>query len=160
MKKGRDGMRQLNTKPNMMVCLAAILFLFVGISTYFVTGLYAKYTSNGTGTDDARVASFVVHAVEIDGKDMSMDLGDSEPIAIFALQVQNKSEVAVRCDVSITFNDALLAGVGVTLSDDMIADASDVAFTIAADRKSVSLEDAMVQYEKEGIHEKFADERV
>lgn len=144
MKKGRDGMRQLNTKPNVMVCLAAILFLFVGISTYFVTGLYAKYTSNGTGSDDARVAAFEVHAVEVEGKDLSMDLGDVAPMAIFAFEAQNKSEVAVRCDVSITFNDALLAGVGIVLSDDKIADSSDMEFTIALDDcRSALLEDAI-----------------
>lgn len=132
--------KRTSLKGHIVMYAALILLFLVMVSFWMVSGLFARYTSSSIGTDDARVASFVVHAVEIDGKDMSMDLGDSEPIAIYALQVQNKSEVAVRCDVSITFNDALLAGVGITLSDDITADASDLVFTIPSDRMSASIE--------------------
>ena len=45
-------------KVNIPMYTAAVLFCLTVISTYFVSGLYARYTTSGTGSDSARVIQF------------------------------------------------------------------------------------------------------
>ena len=46
------------TAVNPMIMLSAILFCLVLISTSMTSGLYARYTARGTGSDSARVIKF------------------------------------------------------------------------------------------------------
>ena len=45
-------------KLNIPMYAAAVLFCLTVISTYMVSGLYARYTTSGTGEDSARVIKF------------------------------------------------------------------------------------------------------
>ena len=45
-------------KVNIPMCAAAVLFCLTVISTHLVSGLYARYTTSGTGEDSARVIKF------------------------------------------------------------------------------------------------------
>ena len=45
-------------KVNIPMCAAAVLFCLTVISTHLVSGLYARYTTSGSGADEARVIKF------------------------------------------------------------------------------------------------------
>lgn len=45
-------------KPNIMMCIACVLFCLTLISAYMTSGLYAKYTVTSNGRDLARVIKF------------------------------------------------------------------------------------------------------
>ncbi len=45
-------------KVNIPMCAAAVLFCLTVISTHLVSGLYARYTTTGSGEDSARVIKF------------------------------------------------------------------------------------------------------
>lgn len=109
MKRSRKREEQLNNRPNIMLCLAFILLFLAGVSTSLVSGLYARYTSTGTGNDAARVASFEVNAVT-DNEDTEYDMG-REAIARYKIALKNNSEVAVSYNITLTFENELPNGV-------------------------------------------------
>lgn len=45
-------------KMNIPMCLAGVLFCLTMVSVYMVSGLYARYSTSGTGSDSARVIKF------------------------------------------------------------------------------------------------------
>lgn len=45
-------------KVNIPLYIAGVLFCLTLVSTYMVTGLFARYTAGGTGSDSARVIKF------------------------------------------------------------------------------------------------------
>lgn len=45
-------------KMNIPMCIAGVLFCLTALSAYLVSGLYASYTTAGTGSDAARVIRF------------------------------------------------------------------------------------------------------
>ena len=47
-----------NPVVNVAMCMALVLFWLVVISTYMTGGLYARYVTQGTGSDSARVIRF------------------------------------------------------------------------------------------------------
>ena len=49
---------QKKPKMNIPMCIAGVLFCLTMISVYMVSGLYARYSSSGTGSDSARVIKF------------------------------------------------------------------------------------------------------
>ena len=110
MKKSRKREEQLNNKPNVMLCLAFVLLFLAGVSTSLVSGLYARYTSVGTGDDAARVASFEVNAVMDSVSDSEYDMGNA-PLAQYKIDLKNNSEVAVTYHITIVFDEVLPAGV-------------------------------------------------
>lgn len=111
MKRGKKQDEQLNNKPNVMFCLALVLLLFVGYTTCYVSGLYARYASVGVGRDAAKVASFSVSAVEDqDARDAEYDMGDSA-FAQYKIDLENNSEVTVSYSIMLIFEDALPEGV-------------------------------------------------
>lgn len=84
---------------SLMMRIAAVLLCLVMVSVHLMSGMYAKYTTNGSGTDDARVAKF---DVEINGSaDVTVDCktGDN---GTYEITVNNKSEVAVSYTISVT----------------------------------------------------------
>ena len=49
---------QNKPKMNIPMCLAGVLFCLTMVSVYMVSGLYARYSTSGTGSDSARVIKF------------------------------------------------------------------------------------------------------
>lgn len=84
-----------------MIFVAAALFCLLLLSTALMGGLYAKYLSNGNGNDDARVAKFDV-TTTISGVNATF-ANMSNTNNTYTLTVENDSEVAVRCDLVLTF---------------------------------------------------------
>lgn len=87
--------------------LAAYALLVVMIiSTWMVCGLFARYTNSAQSSDSARVAKFSIDAkVTENGESQSHPItavlkpGDNQTAVI---EVENKSEVAVRYRVDVT----------------------------------------------------------
>ena len=57
MRKGKY-LRRKQIIVNIPICLAVVLFWLVAITTYMSSGLYAKYSTSGRGSDSARVIQF------------------------------------------------------------------------------------------------------
>ena len=99
-----------------MLRAAAVIFCLVLVSTYMMSGLYARYISSGRGDDTARVAKFDVKAQG--GSDVTISVSDTEAdTGAYTLTVTNDSEVAVRYDIVITLNQALPNYLAVSLND-------------------------------------------
>lgn len=58
MQKGGKGKGQFHNRPNIALRLAAVLLMLVCVSTWMLAGLLAKYTTQDSGSDSARVAKF------------------------------------------------------------------------------------------------------
>lgn len=58
MQKGRKGKGQFHNRPNIALRLAAVMLVMVCVSTWMLAGLLAKYTTQDSGSDSARVAKF------------------------------------------------------------------------------------------------------
>ena len=88
-----------------MIFVAGALFCLMLISVSLMSGLYARYISTGNGSDDARVAKFDV-ATTITGVDATFK-NMSNDVNTYTLTIENNSEVAVRCDLVLTFNTSV-----------------------------------------------------
>lgn len=86
---------------SLMIRVALILLCLVMISVHMMSGMCARYTTKGSGGDDARVAKFdvVVTGVPADSIVVySETAGD-----VYSIRVENRSEVAVSYDISVKF---------------------------------------------------------
>lgn len=99
---------------SIMMRIAAALLCLVLLSTHLMSGLYAKYTSKGTGTDSARVAAFDVNVTGAAGS-LAVTCTDSgTTTGSYTVTVENQSEVAVSYTLSVTVTgDGAAAVVGV-----------------------------------------------
>lgn len=88
-------------KLNISLCIAAVMFCLTLFSTYFVSGLYASYTSSGQNTNDARVAIFSVKGGGALTKPIDAKLVPGE-VSETSLIITNSSEVAVDCTIEVT----------------------------------------------------------
>lgn len=118
-------MEQTNrkTRPSRAVGVGSILmrialvsFCLVLLSVHLMSGLFAKYTSNGEGGDEARVAAFKVNvvggpasAIEVTCTDYNYNTGT------YTITVTNRSEVAVKYTMRVEM--ANTAGVTPTFSN-------------------------------------------
>lgn len=90
-------------KKNILFYMLSGLFVLVAITTYLLSGIYAKYVTTANGADSARVAKFDVgtnggmletsYAVELDPI--------TDQTITDALTLANSSEVAVECSLSV-----------------------------------------------------------
>lgn len=74
--------------------LSALLCMTL-ISFWMLGGLYARYTTQGSGSDSARVAVFDISDSNTLTRDFAVSLNGANEQSI-KVMVQNKSEVAVR----------------------------------------------------------------
>ena len=102
-------------KMNIPMCTACILLCLTLFSMYLTGGLYSKYVSRDNSDETARVATFSVGlSTTTDGVDIK--LGQNQTDGSYNFTVTNKSEVAVKYDVVLTFENALPSYVTVTLN--------------------------------------------
>lgn len=123
-------MRNIKSRSGtVMLAVALSLLCFVLISTYMMSGLYARYTSSGSGDDTARVAKFDVSYAwegEVDIKVQNSLEGS------YTFSVTNNSEVAVRYSLYLNFDTAFPEYLTVKVDD--------TDGTFSADRKTVTFE--------------------
>ena len=93
------------TSGQTMIFIAGALFCLMLISVSLLSGLYARYISTGSGDDTARVAKFDVATTvpNVNAKFVNKGAQDN----IYTIEIDNDSEVAVRCDLVLEFNSAV-----------------------------------------------------
>lgn len=82
-------------KTNIPMCIAAVLFCLTVISTYMVSGLFARYTTTGAGKDNARVIKF--------GDITITQTGDPKAMIIPGVDIQNGVTVSFTGSESATY---------------------------------------------------------
>ena len=88
----RRGKYEKQREPifNFAICLAIVLFWLVMITTYLTAGLFAKYSTQASGGDDARVITFEELTVAENGVD-----GSTGDTFIFAPGVNLTKDITV-----------------------------------------------------------------
>lgn len=86
---------------NIPICAAAVLLCLALVSSYFVTGLFARYATRAQSSGDARVAKFSIEGSGIFSQPIEASLvpGSSETASLI---IQNNSEVAVEYTITVT----------------------------------------------------------
>ena len=85
-------------KPNLFLTAALALLCLVLITTYFSSGILARYTTKSSGSDSARIAAFMVDAEMAPGTEENS----------YLIHIRNDGETAVSCTVQITLPDPQL----------------------------------------------------
>ncbi len=101
-------------RANIPLLIAVMLACGILLSMYFTSGVLARYTSEGSSTNAARVAVFNT-SLERKAEESGADLSYIYPVALssgddansYTLVVQNNSEVAVRYTVELRFTDSV-----------------------------------------------------
>lgn len=86
---------------SLMIRIALILLCLVMISIHLMGGMYAKYTTKGNGSDDARVAKFDVKLTGVE-TDLNIVCDENPEKGTYTIKVENKSEVAVSYEISVS----------------------------------------------------------
>ena len=101
-KQNRRSSRKL-TPAGIVLRIIIVLLCLIVLSIYFMDGLYARYVSNGTGSDSARVAKFDVDVVgDADVAISTIQLTDNVIITI-----TNRSEVDISYQLTVDVDSAL-----------------------------------------------------
>ena len=101
-------------KMNIPMCMACVLLCLTLFSTYLTGGLYARYISRDDFEDSARVAKF---DVDLSSNSDKVDIRlERSTTGNYSFIIHNKSEVAIKYDILLTFNKELPSYVKVTLN--------------------------------------------
>lgn len=98
-------MKQLNRKTPLVMRVMLLLLIAVLVSSYAVGGLYARYTSTGTGTATAQAAVMdcAVSAVQSTYKDITINVDVPAVYAVVEeVMVENTGDVAFQYDLTLT----------------------------------------------------------
>ncbi len=99
----RENLHRNTPKLNIPLCIASVIFCLTLFSTYFVSGLYARYTSTGQAGSSARVAVFSVKGGDALTKPIVAELVPGETVTK-TLIIANNSEVAVDYKIEVKNN--------------------------------------------------------
>lgn len=96
-------MQRYKKREKFIVSTAALLLCLVLVSIYMIGNLYARYKSQASGSDGARVAKFTITEKEAEDQTLltkpihiSLAPGESKT---YTITVQSKSEVAVEYSI-------------------------------------------------------------
>lgn len=81
--------------------LVLLILGLVIISIFLMRGLYARYTSQARGSDQARVAKFEITSEQMEFTDhitAQLAPGESQE---YKIKIKNNSEVSVNCKISL-----------------------------------------------------------
>ena len=97
-------------KTPLSLKLAAVLLCLVMLSTHFTSGMYARYVTRANGSDRARIAHFVVSAVEAPSEDGETPVkivseGVDAGKATYSLLLTNPGQTAVAYEAVVEFVD-------------------------------------------------------
>ncbi len=95
------GKHQNNAKVNIPLRVAAVLLCLTLVSTYFVSGLQARYSTSGQSGNSAGVAKFSIEGsgTLLQPIEARVSPGDPKPATLI---IENKSEVAVEYSITVT----------------------------------------------------------
>lgn len=135
-------MRKSNRKTPLVFRIGLALVCALLVSTYMMSGMYARYCTTASGDDSARIAKFSISEDDQwDSVDVDVKLNFYNPAHLEStldFTVSSDSEVAVQYDVIITLPDDLASyeWLVLTLSRDMGASVTaarvDNVYTITA----------------------------
>lgn len=110
-------MDKLNKRSPILLYIGLFLVAAVLISSYMVSGLYARYTTTATGSDSARVARFdVSNSIDSIEADIKLNFYDSAALSDeFQFTVESKSEVSLVYDVVVTLPSGSYGWLNITL---------------------------------------------
>lgn len=108
MQKGGKGKGQFHNRPNIALRLAAVLLMLVCVSTWMLAGLLAKYTTQDSGSDSARVIWFG----DLNLTEIGDFASDSTAMIIPGVNLQKKVLVSFSGSESATyvFVEVILSG--------------------------------------------------
>ena len=89
------------TKINIPICAAAVLLCLALVTTYFVSGLFARYAASGQSSDNTRAAKFSIEGGGVFSQPVVADFTPGSSIEK-EFSVQNDSEVAVEYTIEVT----------------------------------------------------------
>lgn len=94
-------MRKSNTKTPLVFYVSLALLCFVLVTSHLTSGLYARYTATGAGSDSARVAKFEIGETFTEQSEV-IEVGALKPNGRFerSIEITNSSEVLVSCVVT------------------------------------------------------------
>lgn len=102
----KPSFRKGQNPTTLIVRTAMVLLCLVLVSTCWMGGLLAKYSTTGSGGDEARVAKFEVHTNGVKTEDISCT-AEKNSDGVYTITVNNASEVAVRYTLAVSmFGDA------------------------------------------------------
>lgn len=124
-------MDKLNKRSPILLYIGLFLLAAVLISSYMVSGLYARYTTTSTGSDSARVARFdVSNSIDSIEADIKLNFFDSAALSDqFKFTVESKSEVSLIYDVVVTLPDGSYEWLDVTLDGKDVHSITNNVFT-------------------------------
>lgn len=85
---------------SLMIRIAAVLLCLVMISFHLMGSMFARYTTSGNGSDDARVAKFDVEITGTATENVKITYAVTEG-GVYTIEVENQSEVAVKYDIIV-----------------------------------------------------------
>ena len=124
-------MKKFNKKSPILTYIGLFLLAAVLISSYMVSGLYAKFISTSSGSDSARVAKFDVSS-NIDSQEVNIELNfyDADKLTdSFKFYVTSNSEVSLTYDVVVTLPTGNYDWLDLTLDGDVADNQADGVFT-------------------------------
>ncbi len=155
------------------ILTAAVILLVVSLVLVILmsTGTYAKYKTEGSGSDNARVASFNVNAEAGEETDLSILLDEDDgqnDTADYHVTLTNNSEVAARCAITVDITDNAVdeygLGEGGNLQISLYGTSNGakdynkvVSGVVSADGTSITFTDAAVFETGESTQEVFIE---
>lgn len=113
---------------SILMRVAAVLVCLVLVSVHLMSGMYAKYSTTGSSSDEARVAKLDVDVEgEVNGLSIDATTGAD---GNYVVTVKNNSEVTVRYDIIVTLKQKV-PGVVVKLGDETLTTEDYESFTIS-----------------------------
>lgn len=96
----KNHVRESSSKGNIFIRIAAVMFCLTLFSTYFVTGLFARYSTSGQSGGYARAAKFSIEGSCTLSQGIEADCipGSTKMVD---LTIENNSEVAVEYTVEV-----------------------------------------------------------
>jgi hypothetical protein len=97
-------------RGNVTLRVAAVLLVLVVWSMYFVSGMYARYSTGGVGTNGAKVAKFSINVTDTGSYSQQIAAkikpGESQASQI---KITNNSEVTVQYEIKVTSTNNIKA---------------------------------------------------
>ena len=98
-------MKKSNKRAPRIFYLGIFVLCMTLFSSHMTGGLYARYTSNASGSDSARVARFDVAIDFTDGHEFVLSRYEAgKGVLDYVISVASQSEVAVTYDVVLIFS--------------------------------------------------------
>ncbi len=119
-----------NGKVNIALFTAAVLLCLTLLTTHLTSGLYARYTTEASSSDSARVAKFVVTAAPANSDTSSITLTDKSPEAAYTFSVSGETETTWKYDIIVkqANGERLPNGISLTLEQEGVSIALPLKF--------------------------------